>query len=228
MHREEGTRVGRGSLPPRAHPSRRTPAVRLGELPLASPRGTSTDVGARFEALSEEIRACRRCPLGETRTHAVVYRGGLAPWVVFVGEAPGAREDETGVPFVGRSGARLDAAIARLRLTEGEFGVLNLLKCRPPANRFDRKAAATCRPFLERQLELLRPRVLVSLGAHALRELDPTSPPVLEAAGTSRRAGTRSLFPLIHPAAALRSRRLAERWERDVDRLRELLDGLAD
>jgi uracil-DNA glycosylase len=178
-----------------------------------------------WEALSDEIRACRRCPLGSTRTQAVVYRGSLAPSVVFVGEAPGATEDRIGLPFVGRSRLRLDAAIGRVGLGPDQFGVLNVLKCRPPANRFDRSAARTCRPYLDRQLELLGPRALVSLGASALRSLDAEAPPMLQAAGRPRSWGSISLFPLIHPAAALRSRRLAERWDSDVVRLGAWLAG---
>lgn len=156
-----------------------------------------------------------------------MYRGSLAPRIVFVGEAPGAEEDRTGVPFVGRSGAVLDAAVGRLGLAPGEFGVLNVLKCRPPGNRFDRSAAATCRPYLERQLALLRPKVLVPLGRSALRALAPRSPPVLEAAGRPVTDAPFLLFPLLHPAATLRSRNWADRWARDVTALGEWLDANA-
>jgi uracil-DNA glycosylase len=175
----------------------------------------SPSFGEPWRRLEEEIRACTKCPLHATRTHVVIYRGAPAPSVVFVGEAPGASEDRVGLPFVGRSGRRLDAAIAEVGLTAEQFGVLNLIKCRPPGNRFDRAAATTCRPYLDRQLALLRPRLLVPLGAHALRTLDPNAPPMLQAAGQPRESGGRVLFPLIHPAAALRSRRLAERWSHD-------------
>jgi uracil-DNA glycosylase len=166
--------------------------------------------------LSHEIRTCQRCPLGQTRTHAVVYRGSLTPRVVFVGEAPGILEDRTGIPFVGRSGRRLDAAIERLGLERSEFGVLNVLKCHPPGNRFDRSAARTCRPYLDRQLALLRPEVVVTLGASALRAFDPRAPPILTVAGRPRPSVAWRLFPLLHPAATLRSRRWAKRWESDL------------
>jgi DNA polymerase len=146
----------------------------------------------------------------------VVYRGGSFPWLVFVGEAPGAKEDQEGVPFVGRSGRVLDDAVRSLGLPDGATGILNVLKCRPPGNRFDRRAAATCRPFLDRQLDLLRPSLLVSLGASALRTLDPKAPPVLRASGRWRKGPRGPLFPMLHPAAALRSTRLKERWEHDV------------
>jgi uracil-DNA glycosylase len=179
--------------------------------------------GATFPAgwneLSTEIRTCPLCHLAQTRTHAVTYRGSLAPRIVFVGEAPGAAEDRDGLPFVGRSGARLDAAIERLRLTREDFGVLNVLKCRPPRNRFDVRAARVCRPYLERQLALLRPEILVPLGRWALLAFEPKAPPQLEVAGRPRAADGRTLFPLLHPAAGLRSRRWKERWDTDVDRL---------
>jgi uracil-DNA glycosylase len=172
-----------------------------------------------WEALRREISACTLCPLHVGRTHAVIYRGSRAPWLVFVGEAPGAEEDRQGIPFVGRSGQRLDRVVATLGLDPDQFGVLNLVKCRPPHNRFSKAAARTCRPYLDRQLELLRPSVLVSLGAHALAALDPEAPRILLCAGRPRRHRDREIFPLIHPAAALRSTTLAERWNEDVGRL---------
>jgi DNA polymerase len=188
-----------------------------------SRRIVEPEVRTAWNRLSAEIRACRNCPLGNLRTHAVVYRGGLAPRVVFVGEAPGAEEDRQGLPFVGRSGRELDRAIASLGLSEGEFAIVNILKCRPPANRFDPTAARTCRPYLDRQLELLQPEVVVTLGARALAAIDRTAPPMLLAAGTPRVHDGVPWFPLVHPAAALRSRRLRKRWERDVRSLGRFL-----
>ncbi len=187
--------------------------------PEALPPRGSAAWRLAWEELSEEIRRCTRCPLHLGRTQAVVYRGSLAPRIVFVGEAPGAAEDRIGLPFVGRSGRRLDLAVGRLGLSPEEFGIVNLLKCRPPANRFDRRAARTCRPFLDRQLALLRPELLVTLGASALRAIDPAAPPVLAAAGRLRADLDPPVVPWLHPAAALRSRRWSERWDRDVDGL---------
>jgi uracil-DNA glycosylase len=173
--------------------------------------------------LVREIQTCTKCPLHRNRTHAVVYRGGGSPRIVFVGEAPGAEEDRVGLPFVGRSGRRLDAAVETLGLRDSEYGVLNLIKCRPPRNRFDPAAARACRPYLDRQLDLLRPGILVTLGARALSALDPAAPRVLLAAGTPRAAGKYRIFPLIHPAAALRSTTLAGRWSHDVAALKTWL-----
>ena len=198
----------------------RAPPVRPATRPG---RGNRTRPRTEWERLSAEIRSCRKCPLGSVRTHAVVYRGGHHPRVVFVGEAPGAEEDRTGVPFVGRSGHELDRAVASLGLSAEEFGVLNVLKCRPPKNRFDRAAARTCRPYLERQLALLRPEVIVTLGGRALAAIDPSAPAVLTAAGRAREGTEPAHFPLLHPAAALRSRRWHARWEKDLKALAQWL-----
>jgi uracil-DNA glycosylase len=187
----------------------------------ASPAGS---FGPAWSQLEAEIRGCRKCPLHASRTHVVIYRGSAAPRIVFVGEAPGATEDRLGLPFVGRSGQRLDAALVEAGVDPAVYGVLNLIKCRPPRNRFDRAAAVTCRPYLDRQLELLHPSVLVSLGAYALGALDPSAPRILLAAGHPRPLEGRMLFPLIHPAAALRSRVLAHRWRSDFTALGIWLD----
>jgi uracil-DNA glycosylase len=186
----------------------------LADLPMATPDP--------WETLTEEIAACRRCSLHRSRTRVVVYRGARRPTVVFVGEAPGATEDATGVPFVGRAGHRLDAAIASVRLAPERYGILNLIKCRPPENRFDVSAEEACRPFLARQLDLLAPKALITLGARALAAFDPSAPPVLAAAGRPRTVGDRELFPLLHPAA-VRSRATADRWATDVRALGEWL-----
>jgi DNA polymerase len=180
-------------------------------------------VGAEWAALSREIRGCVLCPLHRTRTRTVIYRGGEHPWVVFIGEAPGKAEDLAGAPFVGRAGAKLDAGIARLGLGPTEFGIVNVLKCRPPANRFAVEPARSCRPYLERQLALLRPQVVVTLGRWALRSMDPGAPPIMTAAGIPRPVGGWEVYPLLHPAA-IRSRATAHRWERDLGTLAQWLN----
>jgi uracil-DNA glycosylase family 4 len=176
-----------------------------------------------WEELTAHIRRCTWCHLATTRRHAVPYRGSLLPKVVFVGEAPGKEEDATGLPFVGAAGRVLDRALMTLGLTEEEVGILNVFKCHPPGNVFDRVAARACRPHLERQMALLTPRVVVTLGAHALRWFDPGAPRISEAAGHARSWRDLPLFPLVHPAATFRSRAYAERWKGDLARLSEAL-----
>ena len=146
----------------------------------------------------------------------MIYRGGERPSVVFVGEAPGAAEDREGLPFVGRSGRQLDDAIREAGVAETEYGIVNLIKCRPPENRFPPASGTACRPFLDRQLALLAPRLLVSLGAHALAALDPEAPTITRCAGQLRRVADRPLLPLLHPAAALHNPTLRTRWRTDL------------
>jgi uracil-DNA glycosylase family 4 len=202
-----------------ARPVRRPVSRGSGRYAAADPAMARLD----WPELTRRIEACDRCPLHRTRRHAVVYRGARHPRVLFVGEAPGAEEDAQGLPFVGRAGRRLDRAIAEAGLGPTEFGVTNLLKCRPPDNRFDRRSAATCRPYLDRQVELLAPERLVTLGAHALRALDPTAPPITRSAGHPRQVGGRPMLPLLHPAAALHAPRLAAQWHEGVATLRAWL-----
>lgn len=213
--RGRGVTPGRRTAPPRADRAPE-PAARD---PIPEHRGFP----AGWEQLVGEVSACTRCRLHAVRTHVVVYRGSATPRVLFVGEAPGAAEDRAGVPFVGRSGQRLDRAVATVGLTESEVGVLNLIKCRPPANRFDAEAARACRSYLDRQIDLLRPGLVVPLGAHALAALVPGAPRISDAAGAALRADGRAYFPLLHPAAALYRPAWRDRWERDLLALRHYL-----
>jgi uracil-DNA glycosylase family 4 len=185
-------------------------------MPSARPRARPAAWQRSWAELNRQITACTRCHLAASRTHAVPYRGSLRPSILFVGEAPGAAEDRTGLPFVGAAGRRLDRAIESVGLGPEDVGILNLLKCRPGENRFDPVAAAACRPYLDRQLDLLAPRVIVTLGARALAAFDPEAPAIGAAAGQPRRWQSRPLFPLLHPAATFRSRRYAQRWTEDL------------
>lgn len=209
--------------PPRGYPrllsaAGAPPPVRPGKA--ARSAAGSGPRSAAWRALAREVAACRRCPLGASRTQTVFYRGGAHPRIVFVGEAPGREEDRDGRPFVGRAGRRLDAALRQVGLPPAVVGVLNVVKCHPPENRLGRAPLAACRPYLERQLGLLGARFLVPLGAHALAALDPTAPPISRAAGHPRSAGGFRLFPLLHPAATFHSGWAVQRWEHDVERLR--------
>ncbi len=144
--------------------------------------------------------------------------------MVWIGEAPGRAEDLAGRPFVGASGRRLDRAIADLGLGPEEFGIVNLVKCRPPANRLPRASVVACRPYLERQLHLLDPRFVITLGRHALSELVPGAGPITRVAGCELVWNGRPLVPLLHPAAILHNPVLAPRWADDLRRLGRVLD----
>ena len=134
-------------------------------------RAVSEKLGL-LEKLAEQIRECRKCALGALRTNAVPGEGNPDARIVFVGEAPGADEDAQGRPFVGRAGQLLDRIIEACGLRRGDVYIGNILKCRPPDNRDPRAdEIISCLPYLQRQIEVINPEVIVALGAHAARTL---------------------------------------------------------
>lgn len=165
-----------------------------------------------LESLAEEIRAHRGCGFEpcETATRMVPGEGSPDAQLMLVGEAPGATEDELGRPFVGRAGKLLDEALAAAGLARADVWITNVVKARPPRNRDPRAAeVAHCAPWLEAELALIRPAVIVPLGRHALAHFAPDAR-ISEVHGTLLLTGGWTLFPLYHPAAALRSRALRE------------------
>ena len=128
--------------------------------------------GKELETLADEVRQCRKCDLGNLRTHAVPGEGHPKARIMFIGEAPGADEDAQGRPFVGRAGQLLDKIIAACGLKREDVFIGNILKCRPPENRDPRPdEIVSCLPYLQRQIEVIEPEIIVALGAHAARTL---------------------------------------------------------
>jgi uracil-DNA glycosylase family 4 len=136
---------------------------------------SEADVAAaaqELEALANEVRNCCKCGLGSTRTNAVPGEGNPRARIMFIGEAPGADEDAQGRPFVGRAGQLLDKIIGACGLKREDVFIGNILKCRPPDNRDPRPdEIISCLPYLQRQIEIIQPEVIVALGAHAARTL---------------------------------------------------------
>jgi DNA polymerase len=162
---------------------------------------------AKLEALANEIRAHKGEHCGfepcETCTQLVPGTGPASAAVVIVGEAPGAKEDAAGVPFVGAAGKFLDTLLAEAGVARDDVFITNVVKARPPKNRDPKKdEVAHHWPWLEQQLDIIRPQLLVPLGRHALARFAPDAK-ISEAHGTVVEAGGRRLFPLYHPAAAL-------------------------
>ena len=125
-----------------------------------------------LEKIAQEVRKCRKCGLGSSRINAVPGEGNGGARIVFVGEGPGADEDAQGRPFVGRAGQLLDKIIAAMGLKRSDVFICNVLKCRPPDNRDPRpEEIISCMPYLQRQIELINPEIIVALGAHAARSL---------------------------------------------------------
>lgn len=126
--------------------------------------------------IRRDIKLCRRCPLGACRTNAVPGEGPVTAPIMLVGEAPGANEDKTGEPFVGKSGQKLDQWLSKVGLSRDDLYITNLLKCQPPENRFPRdddpgKSVEKCLPWLHQQLELIEPAAIIVAGKNALQHL---------------------------------------------------------
>lgn len=157
-----------------------------------------------LNALHDSIRECKLCPLHATRLNAVPGEGSYDAKLFFIGEAPGAKEDESGRPFVGRSGDLLTQMIESIGLTRDEVFITSVLKSRPPNNRTPVPSEIeTCRPYVERQIDLIRPRIVVLLGGVAIASMvGPWS--VSESHGKFFEAKGRTYFMTYHPAAALR------------------------
>lgn len=191
---------------------------------------TGSAVGRREQLITvfREASVCTRCALSESRTRVVFGAGNADADLIFVGEAPGAEEDRQGLPFVGRSGALLGTMLGEIGMSRDDVFIANVLKCRPPDNRDPRpEEIETCRPYLLRQIELIEPKVICTLGNFATKLLtgDPTGitrvhgvPQVHDFDGR-----TIHLFPLFHPAAALRATGVAEKLRADIAALPELL-----
>jgi DNA polymerase len=182
-----------------------------------------------LEALGREASACTRCPqLAATRTQVVVGGGNPDADLLFVGEAPGRAEDEQGRPFAGQAGRLLAELLAGIGLDRSDVFVATVLKCRPPGNRDPLpQEVANCHDYLVRQLDLVRPAVVCTLGNFATRLLrdDPASVTRLHGREEVRTLGPLAvrLYPLYHPAAALYARPLLDALRADFARIPELL-----
>lgn len=159
-----------------------------------------------LEVVAAEAAACARCRLAETRTQVVFGVGDPTADLLVVGEGPGAEEDRRGEPFVGRSGRLLDQLVLEeMGLTRDRFYIANVVKCRPPDNRDPQPdEIEACRPWLDRQLELISPRVVLTVGNFATRTLLSTKEGITRLRGRTYPFGAAVLVPTFHPAAVLR------------------------
>jgi DNA polymerase len=183
---------------------------------------TTEERRAALDAIASEVRVCERCRLSRTRAHAVPGEGDPDTEVVFVGEGPGQNEDRLGRPFVGAAGTLLEELLGLVGWQRQEVFITNVVKCRPPGNRDpEPDEIAACRPFLRRQLEVLDPAVVVTLGRFSLQAFMPGDS-IGRVHGTERAVdpatGARAAtgFAMYHPAAALRQASLHETMQRDM------------
>lgn len=207
----------------------RHPALveRLSELPSGSDSGTTGAASVasatapipadadlpreerlrRLEELAVAIRSCTRCPLHEGRTKAVPGAGVLDPLVMIVGEGPGAQEDRQGIPFVGRAGQYLDKWLAAIGLDRNtNVFIANIVKCRPPNNRDPETVeSSACRPYLDEQIEIIRPRMILTVGRISMGLLTGSEGRITRIHGTFYSYKGIPLVPTFHPSAVLRN-----------------------
>ena len=190
-----------------------------------------TNAEARRQALVEvynQASICERCPLSETRNRVVFGAGNADADLMFVGEAPGAEEDWQGLPFVGRAGSFLTELIEGIGMTRDEVFINNVILCRPPGNRDPQpEEIDSCRPWLEQRISLIQPRVICTLGNFATKLLTANPSGITKVRGTPQEhvIGGRSVYmlPLFHPAAGLRTPRVAEQLREDFRQIPDLL-----
>jgi len=195
---------------------------------VAAVRVAAAEQLTELEAFARQVAGCTRCRLSEGRTQVVFGVGAPDADLMFVGEAPGFHEDKQGYPFVGQAGKLLDKLLAGIGLDRGQVYIANVIKCRPPGNRDpvpDEKEA--CEPYLFRQVELIRPKVIATLGNHATKQLSGKETGITRVHGQEQQLKVGSLevllYPLYHPAAALYTPAMLTVLEQDFARLPELL-----
>jgi DNA polymerase len=210
---------GREAAPPPredAMPQQRPPAdaPSLFDAPAASPDDT-------LEKIREDIGECTRCKLHEGRTHIVYGEGNPNAELMFVGEGPGADEDATGRPFVGAAGRLLDRIIEAIGFKRDDVYIANVVKCRPPGNRKPEKdESSTCQQFLFRQIDVIRPKVIVALGNTPVESLLGLKLGITKARGEFYDYHGMKLMPTFHPAYLLRDpTKKREVWE-DMKKVR--------
>jgi len=176
--------------------------------------------------LCRQMASCHECGLAQQRTQVVPGEGADGAEIVFIGEAPGYHEDRLGRPFVGPAGAFLDELLALVGLSRQSVYIANVVKCRPPGNRDPLPGEIlACKMWLDRQLEMIGPKVVVTLGRFSLARFVPNES-ISKVHGKPRQVGDLVCFPMYHPAAALHQGSLRRTIEEDMQRLPDVLKEL--
>lgn len=189
---------------------------------------TATERRERLVEVFREAQDCTLCPLASTRTKVVFGAGNADAELMFIGEAPGAREDEQGLPFVGRAGELLNSLIGEIGMRREDVFIANTVMCRPPGNRDPLPAEIeACNPYLQSKIELIQPSVVATLGNFATKLItgSPTGITRVRGRPQQHRIGGRevTVVPLFHPAAALRTPKLVEDLRADMAVIADLL-----
>ncbi len=179
---------------------------------------------AEMDAIAEQVSVCTRCPLHVGRTRAVPGAGPTDSAIMFIGEGPGFHEDRQGLPFVGQSGKYLEELLAMIGMDRTQVFIGNVVKCRPPENRDPMpKEIETCTTlYLFRQIELIGPKVIVTLGRHSMGLFLPGAK-ITQVHGQPRWKDNRAILPLFHPAAVLRNPDLRATMAADFKKIPEIV-----
>ena len=180
-----------------------------------------------LERLAAEIAQCSRCPLAQGRTKTVPGQGPADARLMFIGEAPGFHEDRQGLPFVGAAGQFLEELLRSIGMTRDQVYICNVIKCRPPNNRDPLPSEIeACRSYLDRQIELVRPRLIATLGRFSMARYFPNAS-ISQIHGRAKKIGDILYLPLFHPAAALHQPRYRTAIEQDFLKIPDLLKQAA-
>jgi DNA polymerase len=178
---------------------------------------------SEYDTLVRQIHDCTLCTLSRKRNKAVPGEGSLTTDIVFIGEGPGFHEDQQGRPFVGPAGRLLEELLASISLTRADVYITNMIKCRAPNNRDPLPGEIeACKPYLDEQIEMIDPKVIVTLGRYSFSKFF-SDVPIGKARGKARRWNGRIIYPVYHPAAALRNGSLRSALESDFAGLPALL-----
>ena len=179
-----------------------------------------------LEDLAQRVRDCTDCPLHLSRTNAVPGEGPANAEILFIGEGPGFHEDRQGRPFVGPAGNFLEELLQSIGMTRDQVYIANMVKCRPPNNRDPAPSEiSACSKFLDRQIELIDPLLIVTLGRFSMSRFFPGQS-ISRVRGRLRSAAGRQIFPIMHPAAGLRRQEMRAAIEEDFAKVPGLLDVL--
>ncbi len=178
---------------------------------------------SKLEQINQEIRSCTRCQLHLSRSNAVPGEGSDEATVMFIGEGPGFHEDKQGRPFVGAAGQFLNELLASIDLERQDVYITNVVKCRPPANRDPLpEEIEACRAYLDRQIELIRPKMIVTLGRFSMARYFPNAK-ISVIHGRAKKMGGVLYYPMYHPAAALHQPSLRRVVQEDMEKIPQLI-----
>ncbi|MBI3912605.1 MAG: uracil-DNA glycosylase [Chloroflexi bacterium] len=178
--------------------------------------------------LYDQIRVCTKCDLSKGRTHAVPGEGPENAEIMFIGEAPGFHEDREGRPFIGAAGKLLDELLGKIGMKREQVYIANVIKCRPPQNRDPLPVELdACKPYIEKQIELIQPKVVITISRFAMARWFPDAK-ISAIHGKPKKFGDLVVLPMYHPAAALHQPSLKSVLEQDFRRIPEILKEMAN